>query len=194
MIPQMEHISDETKEKLKAISSRISELREQIEELNKEAYELVPKHTFEECKEMGCQHTYRNRYDCHCYCVRRKNYTGCFQDYYLPKPTVVKLKTSYPMLGWKSVVPERGSFVYPVIKETDKTLILKNKTQLLKSTMRTVEDCVFLESRTGTTYLCADDPDTIEMQKTLLQVLRREWCEAARGMLSPKIPEKDIFQ
>lgn len=196
MIPQMEHISDETKEKLKAIASRINELREQIDELNEEAYSLVPKHTFEECKAMGCENTYQNRWDCHHYCVRRKNYKGCFQDYYRQKEKVFKPKVSYPTLGWKTVVTEGSSYVRKIAKETEKTLVLDDsrKTTLLKSTIEQAEDCIFIKDRSGTTYLCADDPDTIEMQKTLLKVLRREWCEAVSGRFFSKIPEKDIFQ
>lgn len=196
MIPQMEHISDETKEKLKAIASRINELKCQIRELEDEAYELVPKHTFEECKAMGCVHTYRNKWDCHHYCVRRKNCKGCFHDYYHQKEKVFKPKVDYPTLGWKTVVTEGSSYVRKIAKETEKTLVLDDpwKTTLLKSTIKQVEDCIFINDRSGTTYLCADDPDTVEMQKTLLKVLRREWCEAVSGKILSKIPETDIFQ
>ncbi len=62
----MEPISEETRAKLKAIESRIDELKRQIKELEDEAYELVPKHTFDECKAMGCVHTYRNRWEVNC--------------------------------------------------------------------------------------------------------------------------------
>lgn len=195
MTPQMEPISDEIKAKLKAIESRIDELETQIGELKEEAYALVPKHTFEECKAMGCEHTYRNRWDCHRYCVRRKHAKGCFYDYYTPKKKVFKPKVDYPTLGWKTVTTEGGSFMWKVVKETDKTLTLDDKTQLLKSTIKQYEDCIFIKSRTGCTYLCADNPETIEVQKTLLKVVRREWCEAINGkvigMLSPEVPPKE---
>ncbi len=183
--PQMETISDETWAKLKSISHRIDELNAQIDELNEEAYSLVPKHTFEECKAMGCENTHGNRWDCHHYCVRRKNYKGCFHDYYRQKKKVFKPKVDYPTLGWKTVVTEGSDFVRKIAKETEKTLVLDDawKTTLLKSTIKRAEDCIFIQDRSGTTYLCADDPDTIEMQKTLLQVLRREWCEAVSGKL-----------
>ncbi len=180
---QMEPISDETKAKLKAIEARIDELQAQIDELNEEAYSLVPKHTFDECRAMGCEYTHGNRYDCHRYCVRRKNYKGCFYDYYKPKKKVFKPNVKYPTLGWKTAVTEGGHWILNVVKETDKTLTLDDKTQLLKSTMKQADDCVFLKSRTGVIYLCADDPDTIETQKALIKVLRREWCEAISGKI-----------
>ena len=181
--PEMEPISEETKAKLRAISKRIHELEAQIDELKEEAYGLVPKHTFEECKAMECEHTFRNRWDCHHYCVRRKSMKGCFHDYYTKKQKVFKPKVDYPTLGWKSVVTEGNSFVKKVAKETEKALFLDDswKTMLLKSTIKHAEDCIFIQDRSGTTYICADDPSTIEMQKTLLKVMQKEWCENMAG-------------
>jgi len=180
--PQMEQISPETWAKLLAIQTRIDEYKAKIKELENEADDLVPKHTFEECKAMECVHTHQNRWDCHCYCVRRKGYSGCFHDYYSPKKKVFKPKVTYPVLGWKSVAC-KGSFwknewhPYKVVKETEKTLVLDDGTQLFKSTLFTIEDCTYIKCRSGYTYFCADDPSVLDTFKMLLDVVAKERSE-----------------
>lgn len=124
----MEVISDDTRAKLKAITARIAELNAQIEELQQEAYDIVPKHTFDECKEMKCVHTYRNRLDCHRSCVRRKGEMGNLKDYYEKEKTVFKPKVEYPTLGWKKVTSRGMKWDgewhggWDVVKETEKTV------------------------------------------------------------------------
>lgn len=182
---EMEPISIETYAKLKAIRSRIAELEGQIKELEEEAYELVPKHTFEECKAMGCVHTYRNKWDCHHSCVRRLHATHSLQDYYEKMKPVFKPRVDYPTLGWKQVATRGAKWkgewhgFTNVIQETDKTLLLDDawKTRLLKSTIFTLEDVTYIKDRSGTTYFCADDPATLDMQVTLLDVAYREQAE-----------------
>lgn len=190
---EMEPISVETYAKLKAIRSRIAELNAQIKELKQEAYELVPKHTFDECREMKCIHTYRNRWDCHHACVRRKNEVGNLEDYYEKEKPVFKPRVTYPTLGWKSVVC-KGSFwkgewhPHKVIKETEKCLILEDKTQLHKSTIRTIEDVIYIgRHNSNVDYFCADDPSTLEIQKTLLDVEFKEQCERNSKLVTPMI-------
>lgn len=195
----MEPISEETHAKLRAIGSRISELRQQIKELEDEAYELVPKHTFDECKAMGCQNTYRNRWDCHHACVRRRHERGALRDYYSPFPKCYKPEREYPTLGWKRVITRgmKWDGVWHggknVVKETAKTLILEDKSQLLKSTIFTIEDVSYIKDRSGVTYLCADDPETLDIQTTLLDVVSREEIEKVKHMLAPQCeqPEPD---
>ena len=51
------------------------------------------------------------------------------------------------------------------------------KTRLLKSTIFTLEDVTYIKDRSGTTYFCADDPATLDMQVTLLDVAYREQAE-----------------
>ena len=127
--PKMENISPETAAKLRAIEACVGELNEEIKRLNEEAYALVQKHTFDECRKMGCIHTARNRNDCHCNCVRRQYAYLAFHDYYEKKKEVVKLPQHYPMLGWKTVATPGskwgdGWHVIKVIKETERTLVL----------------------------------------------------------------------
>ena len=182
---EMEPISIETYAKLKAIRSRIAELEGQIKELEEEAYELVPKHTFEECKAMGCVHTYRNKWDCHHSCVRRLHATHSLQDYYEKMKPVFKPRVEYPMLGWKQVATRGAKWkgewhgFTNVIQETEKTLLLDDawKTRLFKSTIFTLEDVTYIKDRSGTVYFCADDPATLDMQVTLLDVAYREQAE-----------------
>ena len=173
----MEPIPEETRAKLRSIQARIDELKAQIDDLNKEAYALVPKHTFEECKTMGCEHTFRNRWDCHCHCVRRKDYTGCFNDYYKAREKKVYIPEKYPMLNWNTAVGSCNDYVRKVIKETDRTLILEGGDQLLKSTVFTIEDVKYIKDRSGYTYMCADVPENVEMAKTLLKIRHTEWVE-----------------
>lgn len=182
---EMEPISIETYAKLKAIRSRIAELEGQIKELEDEAYELVPKHTFDECKAMGCVHTYRNKWDCHHSCVRRLHAKHSLQDYYEKMKPVFKPRVDYPTLGWKQVATRGAKWkgewhgFTNVIQETDKTLLLDDawKTRLFKSTIFTLEDVTYIKDRSGTTYFCADDPATLDMQVTLLDVAYREQAE-----------------
>ena len=179
----MEPISEETRAKLRTIESRIDELKRQIKELEEDAYTLVPKHTFEECKAMGCEHTFRNRWDCHCHCVRRKGYTGCFNDYYRAQEKKVYIPEKYPMLNWKTVVGSCNDYVRKVIKETDRTLILEGGDQLLKSKVFVIEDVQYIKDRSDYTYMCADVPENVEMAKTLLKIRHSEWVENFRASI-----------
>ena len=196
---EMEPISAETLAKLKAIRSRIAELEDQITELKDEAYELVPKHTFDECKAMECVHTYRNRWDCHHSCVRRLHEKGNFQDYYEKKKPVFKPRVEYPMLGWKQVATRGAKWkgewhgFHKVIQETEKTLLLDDtwKTRLFKSTIFTLEDVTYIQDRSGSTYFCADDPATLDMQVTLLDVANREWCVRNNRLVTPMLETPD---
>lgn len=195
----MEIISDETYAKLRAISSRITELKCQIRELEDEAYELVPKHTFDECKAMGCVHTYRNRWDCHHSCVRRLNEKGNLHDYFEKKKPVFKPRTDYPMLGWKQVATRGAKWkgewhgFHKVVQETDKTLLLDDawKTRLFKSTIFTLEDVTYIKDRSGTIYFCADDPEALDIQVTLLDVADREWCEQNSRLITSMLETPD---
>ena len=195
---KMEEISKVTLAQLKVIDARISELKAQIRELEDEAYSLVPKHTFQECKAMGCQYTYRNKWDCHQRCVRRKDERGAVSDHYSPMPKTYRPERTYPTLGWKRVITRgmKWSGVWhggwTVVKETPKTLILDDKTQLLKSTIFMLEDVAFIKSRIGSIYFCADDPDSMDMAYTLLDVRDAESCEEMKHCLrTPETPALD---
>lgn len=195
----MEVLSDETRAKLKAIAARINELHSQIKELEQEAYDLVPKHTFDECKEMKCIHTYRNRWDCHRSCVRRKNEIGNLVDYYEKEKTVFKPKVEYPTLGWKKVTARgmkwNGEWHdgWDVVKETEKTLVLSDKTILLKSTIHMIEDVIYISSRSGAIYFCADDPATLDVQVTLMDIEFEEQRKRNKPLRTPMtdIPASD---
>lgn len=190
---EMEVLSDETRAKLKAIAARIDELNAQIKELQQEAYDLVPKHTFDECREMKCIHTYRNRWDCHRSCVRRKHEMGNLEDYYEKEKPVFKPKVEYPTLGWKKVTSPgmkwKGEWHgdWDVVKETEKTLVLSDKTILLKSTIHMIEDVIYISDRSGSTYFCADDPATLEMQVELMHIEFKEQCERTTRLITPMI-------
>lgn len=196
---EMEPISIETYAKLKAIRSRIAELEGQIKELEAEAYELVPKHTFEECKAMGCVHTYRNKWDCHHSCLRRLHATHSRQDYYEKMKPVFKPRVDYPTLGWKQVATRGAKWkgewhgFTNVIQETEKTLLLDDawKTRLFKSTIFTLEDVTYIKDRSGTTYFCADDPATLDMQVTLLDVAYNEQAERTCRQVSSMLETPD---
>lgn len=106
----------------------------------------------------------------------------------------MKLPTNYPTLGWKQVTT-RGmkwdgvwQHFWKVVKETDKTLILDDKTQLLKSTIYTIEDCSFIKNRMGSVYMCADYPETLDMQVILMDVAHKEWCERNSRLITPETP------
>lgn len=192
--PEMETISPETYAKLRAIKARIDELRAQIKELEEEAYWLVPKHTFDECKAMGCDKTYRNRLDCHCSCVRRKGCHGCFIDYYAKMKPVIKPHVVYPTLGWKKVTSPgmqwRGEWHggWDVVKETEKTLVLSDKSILLKSTIHLIEDVIYISGRSGrVTYFCAGNPETLDMQKALLKMWHDERSEKVMQLVTPML-------
>lgn len=190
---EMEVLSDETRAKLKAIAARIDELNAQIKELQQEAYDLVPKHTFDECREMKCIHTYRNRWDCHRSCVRRKHEMGNLEDYYEKEKPVFKPKVEYPTLGWKKVTTPgmkwKGEWHgdWDVVKETEKTLVLSDKTILLKSTIHMIEDVIYISDRSGSTYFCADDPATLDMQVELMHIEFKEQCERTTRLVTPMI-------
>lgn len=190
---EMEVLSDETRAKLKAIAARIDELNAQIKELQQEAYDLVPKHTFDECREMKCIHTYRNRWDCHRSCVRRKHEMGNLEDYYEKEKPVFKPKVEYPTLGWKKVTTPgmkwKGEWHgdWDVVKETEKTLVLSDKTILLKSTIHMIEDVIYISDRSGSTYFCADDPATLDMQVELMHIEFKEQCERTTRLITPMI-------
>lgn len=194
--PEMETISPETHAKLKAIKTRIDELNAQIEELEEEAYWLVPKHTFDECKTMGCDKTYRNRWDCHCSCVRRKDYHGCFHDYYVKMKPVIKPHVEYPTLGWKKAIPigcspHDGWCGHAVVRETEKALFLDThyKTMLLKSTIFMIEDVPYIKDRSGCTYICADNPETLDIQKALLKMRYDKDCWKEVQFVSPMLDD-----
>ena len=190
---EMEVLSDETRAKLKAIAARIDELNAQIKELQQEAYDLVPKHTFDECREMKCIHTYKNRWDCHRSCVRRMHEMGNLEDYYEKEKPVFKPKVEYPTLGWKKVTTPgmkwKGEWHgdWDVVKETEKTLVLSDKTILLKSTIHMIEDVIYISDRSGSTYFCADDPATLDMQVELMHIEFKEQCERTTRLVTPMI-------
>lgn len=190
---EMEVLSDETRAKLKAIAARIDELNAQIKELQQEAYDLVPKHTFDECREMKCIHTYKNRWDCHRSCVRRMHEMGNLEDYYEKEKPVFKPKVEYPTLGWKKVTSPgmkwKGEWHgdWDVVKETEKTLVLSDKTILLKSTIHMIEDVIYISDRSGSTYFCADDPATLDMQLELIHIEFKEQCERTTRIVTPMI-------
>ena len=185
MTLKLETISPEVMEELRSIHSQIESHKAKIQELRDRADELVPKHDLAECRALGCRETYQCKDFCHCHswCIRSKWAHGAYRDCYEPAKKPVKLPTNYPTLGWKQVTTRGMKWdgvwhhFWKVVKETDKTLILDDKTQLLKSTIYTLEDCTFIKNRMGSTYLCADDPETLDMQVILMDVAHKEWCE-----------------
>ena len=78
---------------------------------------------------------------------------------------------------------------WDVVKETEKTLVLDDNTILLKSTIHMIEDVIYLSNRSGSTYFCADDPSTLDMQVALRDIEYKERCERntrnVMGMLEP---------
>ena len=181
----IETISPEVMAELKSIHEQISDYQSKIAELTERADGLVPKHDLEDCREFGCVHTCHKQSfcDCYTYCIRSRWAHGAYRDCFEKKKPVFKPRVEYPTLGWKSVACVGGKWcgvwhTDKVVKETDRTLILEDKTQLLKSTIFTLEDCTFIKDRSEHTYMCADNPETLDMQKTLLEVAHREWVEA----------------
>ena len=140
---------------------------------------------------MKCIHTYRNRWDCHRSCVRRKNEMGNLEDYYEKEQPVFKPKVEYPTLGWKKVTAPglkwNGEWHggWDVVKETEKTLVLSDKSILLKSTIHMIEDVIYISDRSGGTYFCADDPATLDMQLELIHIEFKEQCERNKPLRTP---------
>lgn len=187
-----ETISPEVMEELRSIHKQIKDYEEKIWELKDHADSLVPKHDLAECREFGCTHTHhcQSYCQCHSWCVRSRYAHGAYRDCYEQKKAVIKPPENYPMLGWKSVAcvgSHWNNEWHPkkIIKETDKTLILEDKTQLLKSTIFILEDCTFIKDRSEYIFMCADNPETLDMQKTLLDVANAEWRERNRGHYVP---------
>lgn len=144
---------------------------------------------------MKCIHTYRNRWDCHRSCVRRMHEMGNLEDYYEKEKSVFKPKVEYPTLGWKKVTTPgmkwKGEWHgdWDVVKETEKTLVLSDKTILLKSTIHMIEDVIYISDRSGSTYFCADDPATLDMQLELIHIEFKEQCERNVRIVTPMIDD-----
>lgn len=201
--PAMETITPETLGELAEISESLRSLEQQISELKNRADELVIKHTFQECREIGCVHTYRCQLYCSksAYCVRSKTAHGATKDYYSPPEPKFKERVSYPMLGWKTVT-SLGSYYNgtwnwsrKVVKETDKCLTLDDGIKLFKSTIYYIEDCIFLRGLHGAggTWFCADDESSLDIMRTLLKIRDEEMHEEAMRMLGhiPSVPDTE---
>lgn len=180
-----ETISPEVMAELQSIHAQIEDYKQKIEALKDHADSLVPKHYLAECREFGCMNTHHCQSYCHCHswCVRSKYAHGAYRDCYEQKKAIIKPPENYPTLGWKKVTGINTTFVWDVLKETDKTLMLGDR-MLLKSTIFTLEDCTFIKDRSGYTFLCADDPEAVVMQKTLLDVVNAECRERNRAKRS----------
>lgn len=193
MAATLDKISPEVMDELWSNHEQIKAYKAKINELTERMDELVPKHDLAYCRELGCKHTYQCKDFCHCHswCLRSKWSHGAWRDCYEPAKKPVKLPTNYPTLGWKQVTTRGMKWdgewhhFWKVVKETDKTLILDDKTQLLKSTIYTLEDCTFIKDRSGGTYMCADYPETLDMQVILMDVAHKEWCERNSRLRSP---------
>ena len=104
---------------------------------------------------------------------------------------VFKPRVTYPTLGWKQVATHGAKWgdewhgFHKVVQETDKTLLLDDawKTRLFKSTIFTIEDVTYIKNRSGTIYFCADDPEALDIQVTLLDVANQEWCAQNRAWM-----------
>lgn len=194
--PQMEKLPAETYERLKQIQKEIDEHFAAIEVLECEADSLVVKHTLEECRAIGCTETHCGKYQCTMgsHCIRSKYAHGATRDYYNPPKPVFKPKVTYPTLGWKTVVGSRNkSYKCTIIKETDKTLVLHDKRVLLKSTIYHIEDCTYIKDRSGYTFICADDPASLDAHLMLLDVVHQEFVDrASRALRTPEVPEPDV--
>lgn len=193
---KLEVIPPEVMDELRSIHEQIKAYETKITELTERMDELVPKHSLAECRELGCKHTYQCKDFCHCHswCLRSKWSHGAWRDCYEKNTPVFKPRVEYPTLGWKQVTTRGMKWdgewhhFWKVVKETDKTLILDDKTQLLKSTIYTLEDCTFIKDRMGSTYLCADYPETLDMQVILMDVAHKEWCERNSRLITPETP------
>ena len=187
----------EVMQELSAINAEISAYKAKIAELSEKADSLVTKYPLEECRAMGCIHTARKQYQCaFCHsCIHSKYASGAYQDYFQQKEQKTKIPQKYPMLGWKAVACE-GSFwngewhVRKVIKETERTLIVeygKATEQLLKSTISRIEDVTYIEDRSGYTYFCADDLETLPTQIDLLHIAREERHIRNSTLVAPEL-------
>lgn len=65
------------------------------------------------------------------------------------------------------------------------------KTRLLKSTIFTLEDVTYITDRSGTIYFCADDPEALDIQVTLLDVADKEWYERHSRLVTPMLETPD---
>lgn len=179
----MEPTSPEVLEQLVSIHNEIRSLENQIAELKHKADSLVVKHSFEECREFGCVHTKH----CRMYwvnnksCVHSPTAHGAYRDEYKKKAPVFKPNVNYPTLGWRYAT-SRGShyngkwnWTVKVVKETEKTLVLDNGEQLLKNSLRYIEDCTYISSRGGVTYFCANSKDIMDAHLMMLDIERSEF-------------------
>jgi hypothetical protein len=124
---------------------------------------------------------------------------GNLKDYYEKEKTVFKPKVEYPTLGWKKVTARgmkwNGEWHdgWDVVKETEKTLVLSDKTILLKSTIHMIEDVIYISSRSGAIYFCADDPATLDVQATLMDIEFEEQRKRNKHLRTPMtdIPASD---
>ena len=102
-----------------------------------------------------------------------------------------KPKVEYPTLGWKKVTAPglkwNGEWHggWDVVKETEKTLVLSDKSILLKSTIHMIEDVIYISDRSGGTYFCADEPATLDMQLELIHIEFNEQCERNNRLVTP---------
>ena len=194
--PQMEVIPPEVLQRIDQIRRSIAEHKAEIEKLREEADGLVVKHTLAECRAIGCTHTRCGKYACDMadHCMRSRSAHGATNDYFNPPKPVFKPKVTYPTLGWKTVVGCRSrSYKCEIVKETDKTLVLHDKRVLLKSTIHHIEDCTYINDRSGYTYVCADDPASLEAHLMLLDVVHQEFVDrTTRALRTPETPEPDI--
>lgn len=193
---QMEKLPAETYERLKQIQKEIDEHFAAIEVLECEADSLVVKHTLEECRAIGCTETHCGKYKCMMgsHCIRSKYAHGATQDYYNPPKPAYKPKVEYPTLGWKTVVcATNRSWKRPIVKETPKALFLGDHEMLLKSSIYHIEDCTYIKSRSGHSYVCADDEDSLDAHLMLLDVVHQEFVDrASRALHTPEVPEPDV--
>ena len=194
--PQMEVIPPEVLKRIDQIRHSIDEHKAEIEKLRKEADGLVVKHTLAECRAIGCTHTRCGKYACDMadHCMRSRLAHGAVNDYYNPPKPVFKPKVTYPTLGWKTVVGGRNrDYKCKIVKETDKTLVLHDKRVLLKSTIYHIEDCTYIKDRSGYTFICADDPASLDAHLMLLDVVHQEFVDrATRALRTPEILEPDV--
>lgn len=189
--------SPEIMQELSAINAEISAYKAKIAELSAKADSLPEKYTLEECRAMGCIHTAHKQYQCtFCHsCIHSKYASGAYRDYFQQKKQETKIPPKYPVLGWKAVACE-GSFWHgewhtrKVIKETERTLIVEygeGTEQLLKSTISRIEDVTYIKDRSGHTYFCADDLETLPAQVDLLHIAREEQKERNSRLVVPEL-------